>query len=56
MPGKLLYTVDKLSRSPVSSTELRELSLQDTEIFAAVAIANLPASTQRLDIYKNNQQ
>ena len=53
VPGKLLYTADTLSRSPVSVAELRELSLQEeAELFAANAIANLPASTQRLDIYK----
>ena len=57
VPGKLLYTADTLSRSPVSSAELRELSLQEeAELFAAVAIANLPASTQRLDVYKSKQQ
>ena len=57
VPGKLLYTADTLSRSPVSSAELRELSLQEeAELFAAVAVANLPASTQRLDVYKSKQQ
>ena len=54
--GKLLYTADTLSRSPVSSA-LDELRLQEeAELFAADAIANLPASTKRLDVYKSSQK
>lgn len=57
VPGKLLYTADTLSRSPVSSAELSELRLQEeAELFAADAVANLPASTQRIDTYKSSQQ
>ena len=53
MPGKLLYTADTRSRSPVSSVDIKELALQDeAELFAAVAISNLPASTKRADVYK----
>ena len=54
VPGKLLYTADTLSRLPVSLVDIREITLQDkAEMFAAVAISNLPASTERVDIYKS---
>ena len=57
VPGKLLYTADTLSRSPVCSAEVRERKLQaEVELFAAETIANLPASTQRIDVYKLKQQ
>ena len=57
VPGKLLYTTDTLSRSPVSSADIRELALQDeAELFATVAISNLPASSQRVNVYKSEQR
>ena len=57
VPGKLLYTADTLSRLPVSSADIREITLQDeAEMSAAVAISNLPASTERVDIYKSEQK
>ena len=41
--GKLLYTADTLSISPVSSAGLRVLTLQEeAELFATDAVANLP--------------
>ena len=56
VPGKLLYTTYTLSRSSVTSTDICELALQDeAELFATVAITNLPANTQRVDVYKSEQ-
>jgi len=53
VPVKLLYTADTLSRAPVSLAELSELTLQDeVELFAAEAVVSLPASTQRVNVYK----
>ena len=46
VPGKLSYTADTLSRSPVSSAGIRELALQyEAELFATVSILSKPAST-----------
>ena len=53
VPGKLLYTAYTLSRCSVTSTDICELALQ--ELFATVAISNLPANTQRVDVYKSEQ-
>ena len=55
--GKLLYTADTLSRAPVCSAELEDLSFQEeVELSATEAIANLPASAQKIDVYKQKQQ
>ena len=35
---------------------MKTIRQREAELFAAVAIANLPASTQRLDVYKSKQQ
>ena len=56
VPGKLLYTLDTLSRAPVSSVDERDKTFQaDTDMFAVVAVENLPASPQHLDSYKTAQ-
>ena len=56
VPGKLLYTADTLSRAPVCSAELEEMSFQEeVELSATEAVANLPASAQKIDLYKQKQ-
>ena len=51
VPGKLLYTADTLSRSPVSSAGIRELALQyEAELFATVSILSKPASTETVHV------
>ena len=53
MPGKLLYTLDTLSCALVSSVYERDKAFQaETDMFAAAAVENLPASPQCLDSYK----
>ena len=57
VPGKLLYTADTLSRVPVCSVEREELSFQEeVELSATETVANLPASTKKIDFYKQKQQ
>ena len=56
VPGKLLYTPDTLSRAPVSTVDERDEVFQhEAEMFAIAAVTNLPASTQRLEVYKSAQ-
>ena len=53
VPGKHLYTPDTLSRAPVSTADERDKVFQKkAEIFATAAVENLPASPQKLNIYK----
>ena len=53
VPGKLIYTADTLSRSPLKSdiSELQEIG----EIFIDACVAHLPASNTRLDEYRKAQ-
>ena len=57
VPGKELYTADTLSRAPISelsstdSTALEELA----ELCMMGAISHLPASSQRLKVYREAQ-
>ena len=49
VPGKLMYTADTLSRSPLKSdiSDLQEVA----EIFIEACVAHLPANNTRLDEY-----
>ena len=53
VPGKLMYTADTLSRSPLKSdiSDLQEVA----EIFIEACVAHLPASNTRLDEYRKAQ-
>ena len=53
VPGKLMYTADTLSRSPLKSdiSELQEIA----ETFIDACVAHLPASNTRLDEYREAQ-
>ena len=57
MPGKELYTADTLSRAPLpNNAPLNSIDLQDlAELNVMAAIAHLPATDQRLAIYKRAQ-
>ena len=56
VPGKLMYSADTLSRSPVSPVEDDELASQNrVEAFVAGITESLPASTQRLKVYSDAQ-
>ena len=57
VPGKFLYTADALSHklvSPLSEIQIEEVC--QTEIFVHSIISSLPASSDRLDAYRNAQQ
>ena len=55
IPGKLLYAADTLSRAPQTHSEedLRHSAVTEAHISAVVS--QLPASEDRLDIYRNAQ-
>ena len=57
VPGKELYTADTLSQAPLpSNTPLNSIDLQDlAELSIMAAIAHLPATDQRLAMYKRAQ-
>ena len=54
VPGKLMYTADTLSRASTSvpGTDCEVLQ-DDAERFAAQAIAHLPASKARMEVYRH---
>ena len=55
VPGKLLYTADMLSRSP-STSEPNDTRLQEeVEVVMETCIAQLPASTERLEEFQKAQ-
>ena len=58
VPGKLLYTADALSRAPgASSMDEQAHKVEEIESFVnTVAIPALPASPQRLDVYRKSQE
>ena len=54
VPGKHLYTADTLSRSPLTARESTDLE-QLAELAAAAIVTHLPASQDRLDVYRQAQ-
>ena len=54
VPGKYLYSADALSRAPQASVGTLDLQ-QEAEIYVQSVTANLPASTSRLDEYRDAQ-
>ena len=54
VPGKLLYTADALSRAPVDTEETTEFPAE-VEAFVDSVIQSLPATSQRLEIYRRAQ-
>ena len=55
MPGKLLYTLDTSHVHLSIADECDKVFQQEAEMFAIAAVTNLPASTQRLEVYKSAQ-
>ena len=55
VPGKLLYTADTLSRTPATTTNHGTDLPDEVETFINSVIANLPASEQRLEVYRQAQ-
>ena len=51
VPGKLLYTADALSRVPVDMEETTEFPAE-VEAFVDSVIQSIPATSQRLEIYR----
>ena len=57
IPGKELYTADTLSRAPIPNyTSTDSLALQElAELCMVAVVSHLPASNQRLEIYRKAQ-
>ena len=57
VPGKELYTADTLSRAPIAKpTSTESIALQElAELCVLGAITTLPASSQRLEMYRRAQ-
>ena len=56
VPGKLLYTADALSRAPRSDADDDVPQSQDEiEVFIDAVVSSLPASAQRLQMYRKCQ-
>ena len=57
VPGKQLYTADTLSRAPIPMTTSEyDVTLQElAELCVMRLISQLPASEQRLDVYRKAQ-
>ena len=56
VPGKLLYTADTLSRSPIQTTANHPELEQDAETFVDACVANLPATSGRLKQIQEAQE
>ena len=57
VPGKEMYTADTLSRAPLSTTSSHDTDLQElAELAMTAAVYHLPASKQRLEVYRKAQQ
>ena len=54
VPGKQLYTVDTLSRAPVSPSESSNLQ-EEADLLLALSVDHLPASSQRIDTIRKAQ-
>ncbi len=56
VPGKYMYTIDTLSRAPNAVAGDDDISLQgEVETFIAAVAVNLPASSERLEVYRMSQ-
>lgn len=56
VPGKFLYTADALSRSPLHPADSPTMDTHDgTESYVAAVISSLPASKERLAVYRRAQ-
>ena len=56
VPGKYMYTADTLLCDPtIITTSLGDCNLKDIEHFVEVQVESLPASKDRLDIYRQAQ-
>ena len=55
VPGKFLYTADALSRSLAPLDDNGDISSRDVDRFVNAMILSLPASPDRLQIYKTAQ-
>lgn len=53
IPGKLLYTADTLSRAPIEGENIT--LVEEAEIQIESVISHLPASTQTLEMYSQEQ-
>ena len=56
VPGKNLHTADTLSRAPSSSLGHDSVLADLAEQVMVTMVANLPASKERLDVYRKAQQ
>ena len=56
VPGKLLYTADTLSRSPIQTTAIDPELEQHAETFVDACAANLPATSGRLKQIQEAQE
>ena len=54
VPGKLLYVADALTRAPISNSDLEHFD-QGAELFVQSGISYLPASKDRLDVFRTAQ-
>ena len=54
VPGKLLYTADALSRAPIANADV-DYCDHATELFVQSVLSYLPASTDRLDVFRKAQ-
>ena len=56
VPQKYIYTADTLSCDPtIITTSLGDYNLKDIEHFVKVQVESLPASKERLDVYRQAQ-
>ena len=57
VPGKFLYTADTLSRAPINDEENESHLQKLTDVYVReIVIPSLPASSERLDIYRQAQK
>ena len=54
VPGKFLYTADTLSRAPLDA--LVDMAEEEVEELGLAAVATLPASPHRLEVYRKAQR
>ena len=56
VPGKLLYTADTLSCTPVDPADKTVIVDVETEMFIQAVISHLPVSTSRLEDFSKAQK